>query len=99
MKKKIDYKKFGLALTEHWKNKRKLSKNVSNDLIDNIIDSVIKFRAYGGKLLGAGGGGFILLLTPENKKKFLLKKFSKFLNVPFKIDNTGSQIIYFSSQK
>ena len=99
MKKKIDYKKFGLALTEHWKNKRKLSKNVSNDLIDNIIDSAIKYGAYGGKLLGAGGGGFILLLTPENKKKFLLKKFSKFLNVPFKIDNTGSQIIYFSSQK
>ena len=52
--------------------------------------------AYGGKILGAGGGGFILFLVPKNKQKKFLKTFYKFLKVPFRVDNTGSQIIYYS---
>ena len=52
--------------------------------------------AYGGKILGAGGGGFILFLVPKNKQKSFLKYFSKYLKVPFRVDNTGSQIIYYS---
>ena len=49
-----------------------------------------------GVKLGAGGGGFILFLVPKNKQRRFLKSFSKFLQVPFRIDNTGSQIIYYS---
>ena len=94
--KKIDYKKLGAALTEQWELKKNLSKKVSNRFIDNMFSLAKNNGAYGGKLLGAGGGGFLLFLVPENKKNKFLKKFSKQLHVPFRFDNTGSQIVYYS---
>ncbi len=95
-KKKIDFKKFGEALKEQWEYKKKLSDKVSNHQIDQIFSEAYSKGAYGGKILGAGGGGFILFLVPKNKQKKFLKTFHKFLKVPFRIDNTGSQIIYYS---
>ena len=71
---------------------------VSNNQIDEIFYEAYKSGAYGGKLLGAGGGGFVLFLVPKKKQKNFLKNFSKFLHVPFKFDNSGSQIIYFSKR-
>lgn len=96
LSKTIDYKKLGVALTEQWELKKNLSKKVSNRFIDNLFSLAKNSGAYGGKLLGAGGGGFLFFLVPENKKKQFLKKFSKQLFVPFRFDNTGSQIIYYS---
>ncbi len=95
-KKKIDFKKFGDALKDQWELKKKLSEKVSNYQIDQIFSEAYSKGAYGGKILGAGGGGFILFLVPKNKQQRFLKSFHKFLQVPFRIDNTGSQIIYYS---
>jgi len=95
-KKKIDYKKFGEGLNEQWELKKKLSNKVSNKFIDEMFVIAKKNGAYGGKLLGAGGGGFCYFLVPENKKINFLKKFYKNLNVPFRFENTGSQIIYYT---
>lgn len=97
-KKKLDFKIFGEALKEQWELKKKLSLKVSNNQIDEIFYEAYKSGAYGGKLLGAGGGGFVLFLVPKKKQKNFLKNFSKFLHVPFKFDNSGSQIIYFSKR-
>jgi len=96
LSKTIDYKNFGLALTEQWELKKSLSKKISNEYIDSIFSLAKKSGAYGGKLLGAGAGGFILFLVPENKKKNFLKKISKLLYVPFRLENSGSQIIFYS---
>lgn len=95
-KKKFDLKKFGEALKDQWELKKKLSTKVSNNQIDKIFQEAYSKGAYGGKILGAGGGGFILFLVPKNKQKSFLKYFSKYLKVPFRVDNTGSQIIYYS---
>ena len=92
--KKIDYKKFWLALTELWELKKQLSNKITNDNIETIFSLAKDNGAYGGKLLGAGAGGFILFLFPTNKKKAFMKKIPKLLHVPFKLENTGSQIIY-----
>ena len=94
LSKKIDYKKFGLALTELWELKKQLSNKITNDHIESIFSLAKDNGAYGGKLLGAGAGGFILFLFPTNKKKAFMKKIPKLLHVPFKLENTGSQIIY-----
>lgn len=99
MKKKIDFKLFGQALSEQWNEKKNLSLKVSNEKIDEIYKTAIKSGAYGGKLLGAGGGGFFIFIVPKQKQLKLKKKLSKLLHVPFRVDNTGSQIIYYSSQK
>jgi D-glycero-alpha-D-manno-heptose-7-phosphate kinase len=96
LKKTLDLKKFGEALNIQWDIKKKLSQNVSTDYLNNIYDLAIKSGSLGGKLLGAGGGGFfVFLVEPKNRKKFL-KSFKNFLHVPFKPENTGSQIIYYS---
>ena len=95
-KKKFDFKKFGEALKEQWELKKKLSNKVSNFQIDKIFSEAYSKGAYGGKILGAGGGGFILFLVPKNKRKKFLKHFIKYLHVPFRVDNSGSQIIYYS---
>ncbi len=96
LKKKIDYKKFGEALKIQWELKKKLSHQVSNSIIDKMFREAYLKGSYGGKILGAGGGGFALFLVPKNKKKGFLKHFSKFLHVPFRVDNSGSQIVYYS---
>ena len=49
---------FGKLMNEHWRNKLKRSKKMSNSTIDNIYNFALKNGALGGKLIGAGGGGF-----------------------------------------
>ena len=95
--KKIDYKKLGNALNEQWEIKKNLSSKVTNKKIDDLFVIGKKNGAYGAKLLGAGGGGFILFFVPQKNKQKLLKCFKKLLHVPFRLDNTGSQIIYFQN--
>jgi D-glycero-alpha-D-manno-heptose-7-phosphate kinase len=94
--KNISVDEFGKLLNEQWYIKKKLTKLISNNKIDNIYDAAIKAGAIGGKLLGAGGGGFILFYAKkENHKK--IKEFLKDkLFVPFRFEKTGSQIIYYS---
>ena len=53
---------------EHWMNKLKRSKNMSNSTIDDIYNYALKNGALGGKLIGAGGGGFLLFYTNKPKK-------------------------------
>ena len=90
----LDIKKFGELLNYQWNLKKKLSRNVSNKVIDEIYSNGLRCGAYGGKLLGAGNGGFILFICNEDVKKKIYKKFKSFLFIPIKFDTHGSQIIY-----
>lgn len=93
-KKNIDA--FGKLLHESWQIKRGLSTKISNSAIDKIYNAGLKAGALGGKLLGAGGGGFILFFAQPEKHEFIKNKLKKFLYVPFEMENSGSQIIYYS---
>ncbi len=87
---------FGKLLDESWKIKRSLTSQITNSNIDEIYDAAKSAGALGGKLLGAGGGGFMLLFVrPENKRK-VKEKLSKLLHVPFRFENSGSQIVYYT---
>ena len=83
----------GNLLDESWKLKKSLSKNISNQFIDDLYSIGIKAGATGGKLLGAGGGGFLLFYVPGNKKK-ILKDLRHLVHVPFQFENQGTKIIY-----
>jgi D-glycero-alpha-D-manno-heptose-7-phosphate kinase len=85
---------FGLLLHDTWQYKRSLSKKVSTEHIDNLYEKAMSAGAIGGKLLGAGGGGFMLFYVPKNKQAAVKASLSELLHVPFKFDQTGSQIIF-----
>ena len=88
-----DYKTFGNLLDFAWDLKKQLSAEVSPPDIDEIYKKAKGAGAIGGKLLGAGGGGFMLFLAEPNKQECIRGALG--LNqIPFKFDNTGSQIIY-----
>lgn len=88
---------FGKLLDQSWKLKRGLAPIVSTNKIDAMYEAGLKAGALGGKLLGAGGGGFMLFFAPPEKHKKIKEKLKKFLNVPFQIEYSGSQIIYYST--
>lgn len=82
-------------MNKYWFLKKKLSSSVSNLNIDKLYKLGIKNGAYAGKLVGAGGGGFLLFFIDPKKRSHFKKLFKKYTIVPFKFENSGSQIIYY----
>jgi D-glycero-alpha-D-manno-heptose-7-phosphate kinase len=90
-----DLLKFGRLLDESWKLKRTLSDKISSAHIDALYATAISAGALGGKLLGAGGGGFVLLFAEPSRQDKIRSKLKGLLEVPFKFENLGSQIIFY----
>jgi D-glycero-alpha-D-manno-heptose-7-phosphate kinase len=97
--KQANLEQIGHLLDQSWQMKRKLTQNMSNDVIDDVYNKSRKLGAFGGKLLGAGGGGFFMLLAPPYRHE-AIKKELKNINVwvPFKFDTSGSQVIVHNVQ-
>lgn len=83
----------GHLLHETWMLKRELSDKVSNKDIDNMYDNARAAGALGGKLLGAGGGGFFLFYVPEGRQESVREAMAGLLDIPFKFEHGGSQIV------
>ena len=92
-----DFTEFGKLLHENWMIKRNLTSKITTEKIDKIYYDAMKAGASGGKLLGAGGGGFILFFVEPKKQKQVMNKLKNLLYVPFRFENSGSQIIYFTA--
>ncbi|MCG6533241.1 MAG: kinase [Syntrophales bacterium LBB04] len=90
-----DFDDFGKMLHESWLIKKSLSAQVSTGNIDELYGRALKKGALGGKLLGAGGGGFILFYVRPEQREAVKQELSQLLNVPFRFDALGSQIIYY----
>jgi D-glycero-alpha-D-manno-heptose-7-phosphate kinase len=85
---------FGELLHEAWLAKRSLSADISNSDVDALYDAARSAGAIGGKLIGAGGGGFFLLFVPPSKQRSVRERLNTLIQVPFKFDFSGSQIIF-----
>lgn len=90
-----DVDEFGKLLDYTWNLKRKLSSNISNEVIDTMYEKALKAGALGGKLLGAGGGGFMLFYVPEKYHLKVREALKDYIYVPFNFDYDGSQIIFY----
>lgn len=84
-------KQYALLMHEHWLNKRKRSRGMSNKFLDKVYDAAIANGALGGKIVGAGGGGFLMFYS-ENKKALReeMKKF-ELQEMKFRFDHFGVQ--------
>ncbi len=88
----------GELLNEQWIIKRTLTDKITNSNINEIYDAGMEAGAIGGKLLGAGAGGFILFYVPQENQIAVKNVLKTKLFVPFRFENTGSKIIYYSHQ-
>ena len=89
--------KLGEYLDDHWNIKKKLSKGVSNEYIDDCYTFAKENGALGGKIMGAGGGGFFMFYHNgnNNEKTSFVKELSKkgLKKMRFDFDFEGSKII------
>jgi D-glycero-alpha-D-manno-heptose-7-phosphate kinase len=95
----IEIEKFARLLHESWMIKKELSSLISTPQIDEIYDTARSAGASGGKLLGAGGGGFMLIFADPRIQPKIREKLKKVLCVPFRFENLGSQVIFYSPQE
>jgi len=91
-----DINDFGKLLQESWKLKRSLTSKISNSDIDEIYETGIRAGALGGKICGAGGGGFIVFFVPPENRERVKERLKGFLHVPFRFENIGTHVIYYS---
>ncbi len=75
---KGDINIMGNLLDESWKNKKLMSRSISNPQLDNIYEAAVKAGATGGKISGAGGGGFMVFYCPGNSKQKVIDALSSF---------------------
>jgi galactokinase/mevalonate kinase-like predicted kinase len=71
----------------------------SNPYVDELYSHALANGALGGKLLGAGGGGFILLFVPPSQQEKVRAGLKNLINVPFRFEFSGSQIIFFEPER
>ena len=48
------------------------------------------------EMIGAGGGGFLVFYVDKLRQEEVRKALSDFIEIPFKFENIGSEIIYFN---
>lgn len=89
---------FGRLLDYTWKLKRQTGVAVSTGSIDDLYARGIEAGALGGKLLGAGGGGFLLFYVQPEKQKAVREAMKDLMYVPFKFENSGTQVIYYAPE-
>jgi len=89
-----DTRTFGELLDLHWRTKKKLSDQVSNDRIDQLYALAKRSGALGGKIMGAGGGGFFMFYS-ENGKETLRRAMTNegLKEVRFRFDFDGSKTL------
>ncbi len=92
-----NFEEIGKLLDQSWKQKKRLAHGVTADWMDDLYTTAIRHGAFGGKLMGAGGGGFFFFLAPPNKHQQIRDVLTQIkVWVPFKIDNAGSQVIFYN---
>jgi D-glycero-alpha-D-manno-heptose-7-phosphate kinase len=89
-----DLDQFGEMLSESWRIKQEMNPRSTNQTISELFEHANKSGALGGKVLGAGGGGFCLFWVKAGQREDFISKFKSGVVVPFKIENSGTKIIY-----
>lgn len=87
--------RFGLLLDEHWRNKKRRSRKVSDPRIDRWYKVATENGVLGGKIIGAGGGGFLMLYCPNGKKEPVRRALTAegLREMPFDFDFEGAKVL------
>jgi len=90
-----DLERFGDLLHEHWLNKKKRSKKISDDRLDEWYSIARENGATGGKIMGAGGGGFFMFYCPNSHKPGLRKALAEagLREMRYNFDFEGAKVL------
>lgn len=90
-----DFDEFGACLHQGWLAKRSVSREISNERIDQFYDLARRHGALGGKITGAGGGGFLLLYTPPDRRDAVRQALrdAGLREMPFRFDYRGAHVL------
>lgn len=75
---KGELEKIGEILNFGWQQKKQMSEEISNPMIDELYATAIRAGATGGKISGAGGGGFMFFYCPDNTRYPVMKALAAF---------------------
>ena len=89
-----DLDAYGELLHAHWQEKRKLSTQISSEVIDEHYAAARAAGAVGGKLMGAGGGGFFLFYARAHPGRLIRAMSERGLSyLRFRFDRDGAKIV------
>jgi D-glycero-alpha-D-manno-heptose-7-phosphate kinase len=88
------FEEVGNVLRKSWEVKKLLTENITNEIIDNMVNTALGSGATGCKIAGAGGGGFLLSFVPREKQDNFRKSMSEYKELPFMLDPFGTRIIF-----
>jgi D-glycero-alpha-D-manno-heptose-7-phosphate kinase len=80
-------------MREHWEHKRRRSKQMSNDQINQWHAIGMRNGALGGKLVGAGGGGYLLFYAADPMQLRRAMAQEGLPELRFRFDHDGSTIL------
>ena len=92
-KKKLNFKNIEVMIRESWQVKKKFSKLITSNLIENYSKRLDLLDIKGHRLLGAGGGGFFLCLLDNKSKKKIRKKFLNTKIIEIDYEPQGSRVV------
>ena len=75
---KGDFDRLADCMRESWQAKKQLARNVSNNHLDEIIESALAAGARAGKVSGAGGGGFVTFLVSPERRTQVIRTLSQY---------------------
>ena len=84
---------YGEIMHEHWVNKKRRSKGMSNPEIGTWYQAALNNGAIGGKVVGAGEVGFLMFMANDRDKLRHEMKLQGLEEVRFKFDFEGTKII------
>jgi D-glycero-alpha-D-manno-heptose-7-phosphate kinase len=91
-----DLDSFGDLLHQHWLAKKMISRNMTDESLDQTYEFAQSIGASGGKLMGAGGGGYWMFYVPPEKQRQFRSKISAtgLLELTWRFDFHGCSVIY-----
>lgn len=85
--------RFAELMNIHWEHKKKRSKSMSNDQINEWYEAGLAAGALGGKLIGAGGGGFLMFYAEDKVNLRHTMRELGLAEVRFRFDFEGSRVM------
>ena len=81
------------CINESWELKKRTSKHISNEEIEDVIYKGMKYGASAAKLCGAGSSGFVLFVAPPSRLKKIESNFESDKIEYIKFIETGFEIM------